>query len=136
MHTTIELLDLLKTRHGWDSDYRVAKEIGVTKQAVSYWRNGMGSFGNSESIRIARLLNFDPAYVMACANHDRAKSDDERQVWERIARAVAAGVCGVALIGGSLVASPAAQALDGLHLMVNRQRRRAVGETTDLPLAA
>ncbi len=135
MHTTIELLDLLKTRYGWDSDYRVAKELGIPKQTVSNWRTKVASFGNPEAIRIAKLLNFDPAYVMACANHDRAKSDDERQVWERIARAVAAGLSAIALIGGGLSVSPAVQAVTD-HCLLCQIRRRLVGRTTDLPLAA
>jgi hypothetical protein len=136
MHTTTELLDLLKSRAGWASDYRVAKELGIPKQTVSNWRNGVNTFGNPEAIRIAKLLNFDPAYVMACANAERSRTEEERAIWERVARAVAANAAGVAVVGAGLSALPSAVQAGQVCILCKMTGRRPVGYLSDLPLAA
>jgi len=136
MHTTTELLDLLSELHAGASDYRLAKLIGVQRTAVSNWRRGVSHFGNPEAIRIAKLLNFDPAYVMACANAERSRSDEERAIWERVARAVAANAAGVAVVGAGLSALPSAVQASQVCILCKTTARRPVGYLTDLPLAA
>ena len=103
MNTTIQFLDALKTRNGGASDYAIAKILGVTQHTVSNWRVGKDFLGDSTAIRVATLLEIDPAYVVACAHAERSKKDDERAVWQsimqRLGGAAAALVLGLGVSG-------------------------------------
>jgi len=136
MQTTIELLDLLSELHGDASDYRLAKLIGVNRSAISNYRRGVSHFGNREAFRVAELLNLDPAYVVACAMAERSRSDEERAIWERVARAVAANAAGVAVVGAGLSALPSAVEAGQVCILCKTRARAPVGYLTDLPLAA
>jgi len=136
MHTTTELLDLLSERNGGVSDYRLSRLIGVRRTAVSNWRRGVSHFGNAEAIRVAKLLNFDPAYVMACANRERSRTDEERAIWERVARAIAANAAGAAVVGAGLSALPSAAQAGPVCILCKMPARRQIVDLTDLPLAA
>jgi len=81
MNTTIQFLDALKARHCGASDYAISKILGVTQQTVSRYRVGKDFLGDSTAIRVAKLLEIDPAYVVACAHAERAKAEDEKAVW-------------------------------------------------------
>lgn len=84
MQTTIDFLDALKARHSLHSDYSVAKKLGVTRTSISNYRSKRSFFDNDTAIRVARLLDIDPGFVVACCHLERAKSDDEKAVWTRI----------------------------------------------------
>ncbi len=134
--TSIGALNASCLACGGLEDEREILNIGVTKQAVSSWRNGTAYFGNPEAIRIAKLLNFDPAYVMACANAERSRTDEERAIWERVARSVAANAAGVAVVGAGLSALPSAVQAGQVCILCKTTGRRPVGYLSDLPLAA
>jgi transcriptional regulator with XRE-family HTH domain len=51
---TQRLLDLIKTAHGY-SDYRVAKEMGVTSSSVSRWRTGHGHMSAANVVAACEL---------------------------------------------------------------------------------
>lgn len=84
-NTTIGFLDALKARNGGASDYAIAKILGVTQQTVSRWRVGKDFLGDSTAIKVGKLLEIDPRYVVACAHAERAKTDDEKTVWQGFA---------------------------------------------------
>jgi len=126
MHTTIELLDAARARLGGVSDYRVAKELGVHLSVVSMWRTGRRTIGNDHSLGLARLIEIDPVYVIACASAERAEAAT-RSEWQKVAarvhgagrkiasllrHAAAAAIAGGAVILGLSVHSPA-QATEG-----------------------
>lgn len=81
MNTTIQFLNALKARNGGASDYAIAKILGLTHQAVSRYRVGKEFLGDSTAIRVAKLLEIDPSYVVACAHAERCKAEDEKAVW-------------------------------------------------------
>lgn len=83
--TTIEFLDAVKSCTGAASDYSLAPILGVTRAAISKLRNGNGFLGDSTAIRVGELLDIDPAYVVACAHAERAKKDEERAIFQRLA---------------------------------------------------
>jgi len=85
MQTTIELMDQAKAAAGIGSDYALAKLLGVSRAAVSQWRNGKGTMDDEAAAQVAALLQVEPGYVMACAQAERAKSEKARGRWARVA---------------------------------------------------
>jgi len=91
MKTSIEFISDLKIKSGIASDYALAKLLGVTKVTISHYQNGKTLIGDATAMRVAELLDLDPAYVVACIHAERAKHEGEKKLWERIA-AMASGV--------------------------------------------
>lgn len=101
MQTTIEILDALKQHQGGVSDYAIAKTLGVTRGAVSIWRNGKGYFDDSTAIRVAELLKIDPAIIIASVHAERSKSEKEKAVWREILEKLGGVAAGVLLTIGA-----------------------------------
>ncbi|CAI8692867.1 MULTISPECIES: helix-turn-helix domain-containing protein [Burkholderia] len=83
MKTTGEWLDALKERLNLPSDYALAKELGVTRQAVSSWRNGHKTFTEEMCLQIAEKLDVSPFEVLATVKIEWIKDADRRAVWTR-----------------------------------------------------
>jgi hypothetical protein len=105
------------------SDYRLAKELGVTRSAMSRYLLGKNTFDERVGARVSGVLGLHPGYVAACIQAERATLPESRSMWEGVAnllRGVAAllilGAVFVLygeLAGGELVAFiPAAFAVD------------------------
>lgn len=88
METTNDLLDRIKAKHGLRSDYALAGLLGMSRERISRYRNTNGQLGDDAAVRVAELLDIDVGYVLACAAHERAKSDAARDAWERLAELV------------------------------------------------
>lgn len=84
MKTTIEFLDGLKAKYGLNSDYALWKKSGISQQSLSNYRLGKTHFDDSTAIRVAKLLEIDPAIVVSAVHAERAKSDPEKAVWREI----------------------------------------------------
>lgn len=96
MHTTNQLLDEIGLRRGNSTTYHLAKALGTSHQTVSHWRKGRSIMSPDFAPRVAALLEWDPAYVMACVEHERVLRDASHKdpleqtgeilaTWERIA---------------------------------------------------
>lgn len=85
MKTTAFFLDELRLKLGLPSDGRLADHLGMHRQHVSRYRTLTGTFDDEMSIRVAQILEIEPAFVIACMHHQRAKSEPERAAWQRIA---------------------------------------------------
>ena len=109
MKTTIEFLDELKARNGGASDYSIAKILGITHQMVSKYRLGKDCLGDSTAIRVAELLEIEPAIIIASVHAERAKSDQEKAVWREILEKLGGVAAGVLLTIGAATL-PAQQA--------------------------
>lgn len=109
MNTTLEFLDALKARHSVQSDYATAKLLGVTQQCVSTWRNKRSFFDDSTAIQVGKLLEIDPAYVVACVHAERAKKDEEKAVWREIIEKFG-GVAATVVIGIATATIPMPEA--------------------------
>jgi hypothetical protein len=82
---TTKLLNRLSAHLGDASDYRIAKELGVTKQTVSAWRVGKGTMSDATAVHVAELLGENPAYVLAVVHEERTDSPEAQKVWKKIA---------------------------------------------------
>lgn len=115
MDTTETLVRALKARTGIDSDYGIAKHLGITRAAVSAYATGRHTLGEDVAIRVATDLGLDPGYVLACMAAERAKRPPAKKAWERVARRMAQAAIVLMVLGvtGALPEGAAAlQAID------------------------
>jgi transcriptional regulator with XRE-family HTH domain len=75
----IDYLNQINKLHGI-TDYRIAKEIGVTRQAVSSYRSGIHFFSGRATIGIAKLLDIDPFKVWMDVEIDRNKDSEMTKI--------------------------------------------------------
>ncbi|OCS48825.1 DUF3693 domain-containing protein [Ralstonia pickettii] len=85
MKTTLEFLDAISAKLGGASDYAIAKHLEVTRASVSKWRNGHGGFDDETAIRVARILDIDPAIVLFASHAERTKTPAAKGVWMALA---------------------------------------------------
>ena len=80
-----ELLDRYGEVIGRNSNYAIAKKLGVSHQAVARWRNGRTGMDETTVMQIAEELNADPIAVLARVKLSRNPSDRDQRVWSRYA---------------------------------------------------
>jgi transcriptional regulator with XRE-family HTH domain len=78
---TLEFLDAVKARHGFSSDYALAKLLGVAPQNISSYRSGRRIIDDDMCLSIAQALDIHPFQVIASANAERAKTPEQRARW-------------------------------------------------------
>lgn len=81
-----EWIDRLKVARSWESDYRVAKEIGVTRSAVSKYRSRDSTLDEDTAIRVAGALGVNPAGIILDQAAERTKSPEIRTTLAKVAR--------------------------------------------------
>jgi len=84
MQKTSEFLDAICDRYTLTSDNQLSKKLGFSRAAISAYRHGKRSFDENSALRVAELLEIEPAVVCVCAQIERAKTDSARAVWESI----------------------------------------------------
>lgn len=105
MKTTAQWLDAAKEKHSL-SDYALAPKLGITRSQMSRYRNGADYLSDDAAMKLAELLEIDPAQIIASAHAERAKSEPARAFWMQWAERLG-GVTAAAVIGVTLSASPA-----------------------------
>lgn len=86
MHTTDELLEAAKRHSGLTTDYKLGMVLGLSNSAVTNYRKGRSHPDDNVGRRLAELAGLDEGYVLACLHAERAKDDESRQAWQRIAK--------------------------------------------------
>ena len=137
--TTCDFLDALKARYKLPSDYALAHFMGIARSGISSYRSGKTRLDDSIAMKVAKLLDLDAGYVVACAHAERANRDDVRDMWQKTANALkrSAGALLVCLLfysagGQNALASTAyAGKLPTFIIMLNwlgwlRRRLRAI----------
>lgn len=87
----LEYLDAAKAALDIESDYALAKHLGVTKAALSALRNGKAGIGEELAIRLADILHIDAFEIIAAASLERAKSDRARALWASVQQRISSG---------------------------------------------
>jgi hypothetical protein len=64
------------------SDSAAAKALGVTRSAVSLYRNGKSVFDELTAIRAAEILGLEPLEVIAACKAESAPDARVRRVWK------------------------------------------------------
>ncbi|MFA8363216.1 DUF3693 domain-containing protein [Burkholderia ubonensis] len=81
MNTTCRYLDAAKQRLGVQSDYALAKALGLRTTAISNYRSGRNHFDDATAIKVAHAAGLEPEVVLFAMQVERAKSDEARAVW-------------------------------------------------------
>lgn len=78
---TVQYIDAVKKKLGIESDYAVAKALGISKQAVCRYTQGKGAFDDEIAIRVAEMLDIAPAKVLLDCHMERSKNPQVQAVW-------------------------------------------------------
>lgn len=129
----------LKRKLGIESDYALAKALGVSKTTVSNYANGTTAFSARVCHKAAELLEIHPAIVVAAIEVDRHSGAAQKEIdtWTYIHRALqlvkpaavnlsVAFACAVVILAteGALFSNEAVamSADSGLYIMSNYRR--------------
>lgn len=78
---TLDYLAACKARLGIESDYALAKRLGVAQSSVSNYRTGRSRIDDDVALTIAEILQINPLEVIAAANAERAKTPEQKARW-------------------------------------------------------
>uniref|UniRef100_UPI0035B00B8C helix-turn-helix domain-containing protein n=1 Tax=Hylemonella sp. TaxID=2066020 RepID=UPI0035B00B8C len=78
-------IDRVKVSRGFESDYRVAKELGLSKQAVSDYRKKTSTMDEGTALKVAEALGLDPAAVIIDQLAERSKDQGLRTALQQVA---------------------------------------------------
>ncbi len=69
-----EWIDRVKTTRKWESDYRVAKELGFSRNTIANFRSGRsGTMDEETAFKVANALSIQPAAVIIDQAAERSK---------------------------------------------------------------
>lgn len=110
VHNTIALLDKAKKLCSPQTDYRLAKTLGVSVARMSNWRRGINAPDTLTAWKLAKLLKMDPSEVIAYIEEDRAiaaKDPTRVEFWKqqlpRILPSIAIGTALLLAAKGTLI---------------------------------
>lgn len=81
-----EWIDKVKLARGWDSDYRAAKELGLSRQTVSGYRSDRYSMDEEAAIKVASALGERPEAVILDQVAERTKDARVRSALSQYAK--------------------------------------------------
>lgn len=82
MPTCTDYIDKIKTINNIESDYAVAKLLGVSRQRMSNYRNKIRFFDDLTAMKVAELLQINALEVIANVNKERATTAKEKDAWQ------------------------------------------------------
>lgn len=93
-----ELLDEAKIKNGWDSDYRLAKSLDISKQDVSAYRASKKFPDEYACVRLAQAVGRDPLEIIKDVQLLAEKSDKRRAFWRSFHTFGRRGTTGLLLV--------------------------------------
>lgn len=115
MSYTNELIDRYKIAIKVDSDYAVAKALGLRPNRISNYRTGISHADDKTAVMLATVLHLDPMETIARINMDRASDKEDKAFWRRFAGTTALILCTIGLTlpaSGKADTYPAPQSQD------------------------
>jgi transcriptional regulator with XRE-family HTH domain len=82
---TVDWLAECKQKFGVESDYALAKRLGVSQQTISSYRTGRSRLDDDMALTVAEALGVNPMRVIADANAERAKTEEQKARWLAVA---------------------------------------------------
>lgn len=83
-----DYIDMLKKQEGIN-DSKAAEILGLTRQAISGYRNSNNEMDDTVAIRIADLLSLNQLEVVASVRAARSKDDEAKSFWLKVASTAA-----------------------------------------------
>lgn len=81
-----EWIDRAKAARGWESDYRAAKELGLTQQAISRARRVRSTLDDETACRVATAIGERPEAIIIDQAAERVKEPAARAALLNAAR--------------------------------------------------
>ena len=75
-----EWIDRVKIEKGWDTDYRVAKELGVNRNNLSNYRTKTPTLDEETAEKIAAVLGINPAGIILDQVAERSKNPATKSI--------------------------------------------------------
>lgn len=91
MKKTLDYIDQLAALKGWDTDYQIAKGLGIKTPTMTRYRRHGGTLDNDTAWKVAEGLGIDAMEIIAAAEIERAERADNTEkaaVWKRRFQAV------------------------------------------------
>jgi len=115
MYTITALLDLAKKETGLPSDNQLALKLGRTN--ITQYRTKGVIPDDSTAIKLAELCGMKPEMVIATCHAAKAKTKEEKNIWNHFYKmAAAAAVTGLMVSGGVSVVPQDANAQESVAL--------------------
>lgn len=108
MKKTLKYLEALKEKYDLKSDNALATLLNTSRQAINNYRHAGNAFDNETALKVAKLLEVEPLEVIAAASFDRAKTEEEKKIWENFYKrlgGIAASFSMIALLAPIFAAS-------------------------------
>jgi transcriptional regulator with XRE-family HTH domain len=75
----VDWIDRVKDQCQWDTDYRVAKELGFSRNTIGNFRSGRSSTMDEETaVKVAEALKLNPAGIVLDQLAERSKNQAVR----------------------------------------------------------
>lgn len=130
--TINELLDQARNRANLQSDYALAKAMGIDRAVVSAWRKGRKHPSNEEAVQLATLAGLKEMQVIAAIEYETANNDKKKEFWKHFieSRGLAATI-GIIGIGITIIATPE-PAEAGILQLRNYDAQKSVFEPSEI----
>lgn len=111
MKTIQELLLKCRADNGWQSDYRLAKELKIPTQRIYDYMSGSRQPDTYALVKVAECLKLDPLELIAQFGEQTAKREEEKEFWRsfrgRVGRRIGAYIVALCftlfgMLGGNL----------------------------------
>lgn len=73
-----EWIDRVKTANGWDSDYKAAQALGLSRTTISMLRSKQSTFDEDTALKVAGALGERPEAIILDQAAERVKSPEVR----------------------------------------------------------
>lgn len=146
MNTTLDYLEAVKQKlkKGDEevSDYRLAKELEISRAAVSKYKNKGDTLSEETAMKVASILEIEPIVVLAAIHAEKAKTAEIKAAWRGLVERLGS-VAAMCLIATGINAFQPAPALasetinttDDLYIMRNKRRRRKAPQKAKIDLS-
>ncbi len=104
MRTTNDFLNAVKANTGAVSDYVLAQKLGLTRAAISKYRNNKSILDDEVCLKVARILDIDAGIVLTAIHAERAKTTEEKTAWTALFESL--GGMAAALVVGVMLSVP------------------------------
>lgn len=102
---TAEMLDAAQKKLGVNSDYALAKAMGITKGRIGHYRTGIRTPDEQACFQIADILGIDPAAVIATVKAERETEPSKAAFWRKQTARYAAALAVLAMLNSGSVAA-------------------------------
>jgi len=83
MHYSLEVVEAVRARCPTRTNYAVAKALGITQGQLNRVLRSDINLSNKAVLKASELLGRDLKVMLIMIEGDRARSDDEKEYWQR-----------------------------------------------------